>query len=319
MSTKKYFAQRAVSVEESIRTRMLQLASQLENIIPLGRGDPDFDTPRTIVRGGVRALNNGLHHYTAPAGMPELREAVSDELSREKGLDYSARQVIVCNGCQEALFITILALVDPGDEVILQAPRFDAFDYMVNLAGGRVVTVPTREEDNFALRAVDVSRVITDKTKLLVVANPNNPTGALIAREELAKIAELAVENDLLVASDEVYDKNGMKKRKDIWIEWWKHGRKEDVKRFDNLYKKLRKSIEKKKVRDSDSAKNAIQDLGVNVLPLIVAKIRDGDIDLIECVSVLTSNEVSKNASKKDVLVWWEKNKGRWLLSFKDQ
>ena len=118
---------------------------------------------------------------------------------------------------------------------------------------------------------------------------------------------------------DEVYDKNGMKKRKDIWIEWWKHGRKEDVKRFDNLYKKLRKSIEKKKVRDSDSAKNAIQDLGVNVLPLIVAKIRDGDIDLIECVSVLTSNEVSKNASKKDVLVWWEKNKGRWLLSFKDQ
>jgi len=185
---------------------MLQLASQMKDIIPLGRGDPDFDTPQTIVHGGVRALNEGLHHYTAPAGMPALREAVCVDLGRRKDLDYSPEQVIVCNGCQEALFITILALVDPGDEVILQAPRFNAFDYMVNLAGGRVVTVPTVEEDDFSLRAADIERALTGKTKVLVVANPNNPTGALIAREELLKIAELAVENDLLVVSDEIYD-----------------------------------------------------------------------------------------------------------------
>jgi aminotransferase len=207
MPTAKYLARRAVTVEASIRTRMLHLAAKLEDVIALGRGDPDFDTPAAIVQAGVRALEQGFHHYTIPAGLAELRTAISDKLLREKGLEYSPKQVIVCNGCQEAAFIAILALVDPGDEVILQAPRFDAFDYMVNIAGGRVVTVPTKEEEDFALKAEDLRRAITDKTKLLLVANPNNPTGALIGRDELEKIAELAVQNDLLVISDEIYDK----------------------------------------------------------------------------------------------------------------
>ncbi len=207
MSPKKYLADRAISVEESIRTRMLQIASQMDNIIALGRGDPDFDTPRMIVEGGVKALQDGYHHYTAPPGLPELRRAVGEKLKEDKDLDYSPEQVIICNGCQEALFITMLALVNPGEEVLLQAPRFNAFDYMVNMAGGRVVTVPTREEDDFALKADDIRRAVTDKTKLLVVANPNNPTGALIERDELRKIAELAVERDLLVISDDIYDR----------------------------------------------------------------------------------------------------------------
>lgn len=204
---KKYLATRAVTMEASIRTRMLQLASHLPDVIALGRGDPDFDTPPSIVQGGVRALGEGLHHYTAPAGLPALREAISARLSREKGLDYRPEQVIVTNGCQEAVFLAVLAVVDPGDQVLLQAPRFNAFDHMVNLAGGRVVSVATREEDDFALKATDIQRAITGKTKLLVVANPNNPTGALIDRDELRKIAALAVEHDLLVVSDEIYDR----------------------------------------------------------------------------------------------------------------
>jgi aminotransferase len=207
MPGKKYLAQRAVAVEASIRTRMLELASTMKNVIALGRGDPDFDTPATVVQAGVRALEQGLHHYTAPAGLLELRAAICEGPLREKGLDYSPRQVVVCNGCQEALFISLLALVDPGDEVILQAPRFNAFDHMVNLAGGRLVTVATNEEHDFALRADDIRRAITEKTKLLVVANPNNPTGALIGQDELREIAALAVQNDLLVISDEVYDR----------------------------------------------------------------------------------------------------------------
>ncbi len=202
-----FLADRAVSVETSIRTRMLELASTLDDVILLGRGDPDFDTPPAIVQAGIAALKRGLHHYTAPIGMPELRAAVCDKLRRDNGLDYSPGQVIVCNGCQEALCVTMLALVNPGDEVILQAPRFNSFDYMVNLAGGRVVTVPTRERDDFALRARDIRRVLTDKTKLLVVANPNNPTGALITRDALAEIAELAVEANIAVVSDEIYEK----------------------------------------------------------------------------------------------------------------
>ncbi len=207
MSENKYLAERAVAVEESIRTRMLQLASKLDKVIPLGRGDPDFDTPVAIVESGVEALNAGMHHYTGPPGLPELRKAVSDKLSRDNGLEYSPDQVIICNGCQEAAFITILALVNPGDEVLLQAPRFNAFDYMVNLAGGKVVTVPTTEEDDYSLRAAEIEAAVTEKTKLLVVANPNNPTGSLIGPEELTRIAKVASDHDLLILSDEIYEK----------------------------------------------------------------------------------------------------------------
>ncbi len=202
-----FLAKRAVAVKASIRTRMLELAAGLDDIIPLGRGDPDFDTPKEIVDEGVRALNEGFHHYTMPAGSIELREAICEKLRRDNGLDYSAGQVIVTNGCQEALLISIMCLVDPGDEVLLQAPRYNAFDYMVNLAGGEVVSVPTTEENDFALKAADIERALTEKTKLLVVANPNNPTGSLTEKNDLAEIAALAVERDLLVLSDEIYEK----------------------------------------------------------------------------------------------------------------
>ncbi len=186
---------------------MLELADGLDDVILLGRGDPDFDTPREIVDEGVRALNEGFHHYTMPAGSVELRDAICEKLRRDNGLDYSAGQVIVTNGCQEALLISIMCLVDPGDEVLLQAPRFNAFDYMVHLAGGEVVSVPTTEENDFALKAAAIERVLTEKTKMLIVANPNNPTGALTEKKDLAEIAALAVERDLLVLSDEIYEK----------------------------------------------------------------------------------------------------------------
>jgi aminotransferase len=202
-----HLASRAISVKASIRTRMLELAAGLDDVVTLGRGDPDFDTPPAIVRAGARALEAGDTHYTAPAGLMELRRAISTKLQRDNGLGYGPEQIIVTNGCQEALLIAILALVDPGDEVILQAPRFNAFDYMVNLAGGQVVDVPTRQEDDFALKAHAIRQVLTDRTKLLVVANPNNPTGGLTGRDDLLEIAALADQHDLLVISDEIYEK----------------------------------------------------------------------------------------------------------------
>jgi aminotransferase len=202
-----HLAQRAITVEASIRTRMLQTAAGMDDLIALGRGDPDLDTPAPIVREGVRALEGGATHYTAPAGLLELREGISAKLERDNGLSYPPDHIIVTNGAQEALTISILALVDPGDEVILQAPRFNAFDYMVNLAGGRIVEVPTRQEDDFALKADAIRRVVTDRTKLVVVANPNNPTGALTGPDDLLEIAELADEFGLLVISDEIYEK----------------------------------------------------------------------------------------------------------------
>ena len=202
-----HLAARAVSVKSSFRTRMLEVSAGLDGIIALGRGDPDFETPPAIVAAGADALAGGYTHYTAPPGLQELREAISRKLKRDNGLIYARNQIIVTNGVQEALLISILALVDPGDEVVLQSPRFNAFDYMVNLAGGRVVDVPTLEEDDFALRADAIRRVLTERSKLLVVANPNNPTGGLTPRVELERIAELAEEHDLLVISDEIYEK----------------------------------------------------------------------------------------------------------------
>ena len=205
--TRTHLADRAVTVEASIRTKMLEIASTLDDVVTLGRGDPDFHTPQSVVAPAVRALENNEHHYTAPAGLMDLRKAVSEKLDRENDLSYGPEQIIVTNGCQEALTIAVLALVDPGDEVLLQAPRFNAFDYMVNLAGGRVVDVRTREEDDYALKAQVVREAITDRTKLLVLANPNNPTGGLTPEAELREIAEVAVEHDLAVISDEIYEK----------------------------------------------------------------------------------------------------------------
>ena len=202
-----YLADRAVSVEASIRTRMLGIASELDDLILLGRGDPDFDTVPGVVAPAVKALEDGEHHYTAPAGLLELRQAVASKLERDNQLAYAPEQIIITNGCQEALTIAILALVNPGDEVVLQLPRFNAFDYMVNLAGGRVVDVPTRQEDDFALKADAIHDVLTERTKLLVIANPNNPTGGLTPRADLLEIAELADERELLVVSDEIYEK----------------------------------------------------------------------------------------------------------------
>ena len=207
MSPTARLAARAVGVKSSFRTRMLELAAGLDDIIALGRGDPDFETPPAIVAAGADALIGGYTHYTPPPGLPELREAIASQLTLNNNVKYSANQIIVTNGAQEALLIAILALVDPGDEVVLQAPRFNAFDHMVGLAGGRIVDVPTREEDDYALRADAIREALTERSKLLVIANPNNPTGGLTPRAELERIASLVVERDLVVISDEIYEK----------------------------------------------------------------------------------------------------------------
>jgi aminotransferase len=198
---------RIQQVELSIRTKMLEAASGLADVIALGRGDPDFDTPEHIVAAAQKALAEGAHHYTAPTGLPQLRQAVAQKLKHENNLDYAADEVVICSGCQEALYIVMQALLNPGDEVLLQAPRFNAYDHMVEMAGGTVVAIPTYEEDDFALRPEEIEKRITPRTKILAVVTPNNPTGGVIPPQVLAEIAQLAVERDLIVISDEIYEK----------------------------------------------------------------------------------------------------------------
>jgi aminotransferase len=186
---------------------MLEAASTLDDVVALGRGDPDFDTPEHIVAAAQKALAEGVHHYTTPTGLPQLRQAIAKKLRDDNDLDYSADEVVVCNGCQEAIFIIMQALLNPGDEVLLQAPRYNAYDHMVEMVSGKVVEIPTYEEDDFALRPDEIEMRITPQTKILVVVTPNNPTAGVISPAVLKEIARLAVERDLIVISDEIYEK----------------------------------------------------------------------------------------------------------------
>lgn len=194
-------------LELSFRTRMIELAAAMNDVITLGRGDPDFDTPTHIVAATQKALAGGAHHYTSPIGLAELRHAIADKLFSDNRLDYSPDEIVICNGCQEALFVIMQALLDSGDEVLLQTPRFNSYDHMVSMSGGMIVSVPTYERDDFAILADEIRRHISPRTRMLVIVNPNNPTGSVIPDEDLRAIASIAVEHDLIVISDEIYEK----------------------------------------------------------------------------------------------------------------
>jgi aminotransferase len=200
-------AARVHEEDESYRSRLLALAATLPDVIAMGRGDPDFHTPPHIVAAAKQAIDANQHHYTLPAGLPALREAVADTLRRDNGLDYSADEVIVTAGVQEALMLCMLALVDPGDEVLLPSPRFTSYDTAVRLCGGVPVPVPTYEHEDFALMPAAIEAKLTPRTKILALVTPNNPTGAVTPPAVIRRIAELAERHNLIVISDEIYSK----------------------------------------------------------------------------------------------------------------
>lgn len=200
-------AQRIVEEDTSFRTKMLERAAGLKNVIALGRGDPDFHTPAHIVKAAQRAITENQHHYTHPMGIPELRAAIADMLRRDNGLSYSADEIMVTAGVQESIMLCMLALVDAGDEVLITSPRFTTYDNAVLLCGGVPVPVPTYEEDDFALTPAAIEARITERSKVLVLVTPNNPTGAVTPPAMVREIAALATKHDLILISDEIYDK----------------------------------------------------------------------------------------------------------------
>ena len=203
----KALSEKIIKEDVSFRTRMLELAAGLDDVIAMGRGDPDFHTPKHIVDAAIQAINDNQHHYTHPAGMPELREAIADMLKRDNGLDYTAEEIIVTAGVQESIMLCMLALVDAGDEVLITSPRFTTYDTAVQMCGGKAVPVPTYEKDDFALMPAEIEARITERTKALVLVTPNNPTGAVTPPNVIKEIAELAKRRNLIVISDEIYDK----------------------------------------------------------------------------------------------------------------
>jgi len=200
-------APRIVEEDGSFRTRMLKIASGLDNVIALGRGDPDFHTPAHIVEAAKNALDDNQHHYTGPTGLPQLRQAICDNLKAEYGLDYTADEIIVTAGVQESIMLAMLGLVQEGDEVLITSPRFTTYDTAVHLCGGVPIPVPTFQKDDFALDVDEIEKRVTDKTRMFVMVSPNNPTGAVTPPEVIRKIAELAIKHDILVIADEIYAK----------------------------------------------------------------------------------------------------------------
>ena len=197
-------AQRIVEEDVSFRTHMLEIAAGLEDVIALGRGDPDFHTPQHIVQAAKAALDQNQHHYTHPAGLLPLREAIADTLHRDHGLNYSRDEIIVTAGVQESIMLVMLGLVNPGDEVLITSPRFTTYDMAVSMCGGVPVPVPTYEEDDFALMPAAIEARITPQTKALVLVTPNNPTGAVTPPAVIREIADLVKRHKIVLYNDEI-------------------------------------------------------------------------------------------------------------------
>lgn len=206
MDYDKLIAKKCKEMKPSGIRKFFDLAAQMEDVISLGVGEPDFQTPWNVRQAAVTALEKGKTKYTANAGIVELREAVSRNIHKNTGVDYDSKsEIIVTVGGSEGIDISIRALINPGDEVLIVEPCFVCYAPIVSLCGGVPVSVQTTEETEFRLTADMLREKITDKTKLLILPFPNNPTGAVMERKDLEAIAEVIRGTDILILSDEIY------------------------------------------------------------------------------------------------------------------
>jgi aminotransferase len=199
-------SQRVNQIAPSGIRKFFDLLASMEGVISLGVGEPDFTTPWHIREAAIYSLEKGQTMYTSNSGMPELRRELSKYLKNSYNLSYNPNtELLITVGVSEALDLAMRALLDPGDEVIIPDPHYVSYDACVTLAGGTPVLIPTREEDSFELKASAVEGQVTDKTKAILIGYPSNPTGAVMSREKLARLADIARRHELLVISDEIY------------------------------------------------------------------------------------------------------------------
>ncbi len=205
--TTEYISRRVAVLKPSGIRKFFDIVATMQDVISLGIGEPDFTTPDSILKAGIRSLEAGETHYTSNAGMLELRQALVDHLNHLYAVGYNPlTEMVITVGVSEALYLAMTALLDPGEEVIIPTPCFVAYQAEVILAGGVPVEIPTRAEDGFQLRPEALEAAITPRTKMILLGYPNNPTGAVATREALLEVARLAEKYDLLVVSDELYD-----------------------------------------------------------------------------------------------------------------
>ncbi|MBQ6259054.1 MAG: aminotransferase class I/II-fold pyridoxal phosphate-dependent enzyme [Lachnospiraceae bacterium] len=195
-----------VDIKPSGIRKFFDIVATMKDAISLGVGEPDFDTPWRIRDEGIYSLTKGKTHYTSNTGLMELREAISDYLKRKYSLSYdAASEVMVTVGGSEAIDIALRAMLDPGDEVIIPQPSYVSYEPCTVLAGGKPVFINLKEENCFRLTAKELLDAITEKTKILILPFPNNPTGAIMEKEDIEAIARVVIEHDLFVLTDEIY------------------------------------------------------------------------------------------------------------------
>ena len=184
------------------------LEKQGKEIVHLEIGEPDFDTPKNIKDAAAKALSAGYTHYTPSAGMPELRQAVADYISKTRKLDVKPEEVVITPGGKPIMFFSILALVNPGDEVLYPNPGFPIYESLINFVGAKPVPIQLKEQNDFGLDPEYVKKMITKKTKMIILNSPENPTGGVVTREQLRVIADsISDRNDVFVLSDEIYSR----------------------------------------------------------------------------------------------------------------
>jgi aspartate aminotransferase len=190
-----------------VLSRARELEKQGKQIVHLEIGEPDFDTPANVIQAGVDALHQGWTHYGPSAGLPDLRRAIADYVSRTRNVPVSSQEVVVVPGGKPIIFFTILALIEAGDEVIYPNPGFPIYESMVNYSLGKAIPIPLREERDFSVDVKELASLSTDRTKLIILNSPHNPTGGTLTRKDILEIADAIGDRNIMVLSDEIYSR----------------------------------------------------------------------------------------------------------------
>jgi aspartate/methionine/tyrosine aminotransferase len=190
-----------------VLNRARALEKQGKEIIHLEIGEPDFDTPANVVEAAVDALHKGWTHYGPAAGLPDLRQTIADYVSRSRNVPVSSEEVVVVPGGKPIIFFTILALIDAGDEVIYPNPGFPIYESMINYVGGHAIPIPLREERDFSVDVKELASLITDRTKLIILNSPHNPTGGMLTKKDILEIAAAIGDRNIMILSDEIYSR----------------------------------------------------------------------------------------------------------------
>ncbi len=204
----RHISARARNTKPSGIRRFFEIAATMDNVISLGIGEPDFVSPQPVIEAAIASLRKGRTSYTSNAGLLRLRRLISENLAKRYGIAYAPEtQIVVTVGASEAMLIAMLATIDPGDEVLIPEPCFVSYGPLAEFAGAKVTYIPTRVETGFQVTAEDIAARITPRSKMLFLGYPNNPTGAVLRRDRLEDIARLAIDHDLVILSDEIYDR----------------------------------------------------------------------------------------------------------------